>query len=282
MSGDTPSYFNQFRLQDPRAAREMPEELEQLQQLYALIINPHRPYRISTRNIWELLENEGIPTTIKALRYFILCIKIHKTSLEGISTMMQPLDITMRRTRLRTGGLRGNAKDAYFLIMNHLKDAPILPAPDSRKPLHIRCWVTATDMNASAGEQNNEGEIAIIRYASRSLTENDQRNYQTIEKECRTATWALEEFKAFIKQRSRFKLTIEVKTIHTDIFQWIRHRQPRLQRHTKWIDTIRKYRRKMDITYLPSPAAPNHEWGEWSYDGPLYTPLSHRDNDENR
>jgi hypothetical protein len=259
-----------FRFQHPGAFDDAPEEFEDLMTLFEMVHDPIRTLTVSTRRMVDLLEIIGMPRTTRELRMFVLRVKVHKTSVENLSSMMQPINVALRRRVLRAGQLQGNEITAYNVIMEGLRDAPDLPPPRWDEPFQIRCRTTATDMNATLEQKDGHGSIAVIQHSSRSLTKEEQRDRHVIENECRTVIWALQVLNRYTREH-RSSLIIEVKTSNPDIFKWLQERQPVEPTHMEWVTTFREYEQRGNTRYIQTPEVDPYRENAWAYGNPQHT-----------
>ncbi|RVW62104.1 Retrovirus-related Pol polyprotein from transposon 17.6 [Vitis vinifera] len=129
-------------------------------------------------------------------------IEVDKAKVELIAKLPSPTTIKEPLCELL-------AKDAKFVwdercqksfdqLKQFLTTAPIVRAPNWQLPFEVMCDASDFAIGAVLG-QREDGKPYVIYYASKTLNE-AQRNYTTTEKELLAVVFALDKFRAYLRQ----------------------------------------------------------------------------------
>ena len=134
------------------------------------------------RNITELQRFQGMTNQLAKF-------------LPNLSTLNKPLRDLLKKDNAWSWG------DAQEKAFNEIKDkltsTPVLAHYDTRKETIIAADASKYGLGAVLMQIQENGERKPVHYASRSLTETEQR-YAVIEKEALAATWACEQFSQYV------------------------------------------------------------------------------------
>jgi hypothetical protein len=147
------------------------------------------------KNVEAIMEAEP-PKNVKQVRRFLGATGYYRRFIERYSILAAPLNELTKKTVKFEWTTK--CHEAWLLMRDKLASPPILIYPrfDQSLPFHIT--TDASDVGVGAVlEQEKDGEIHPISYASRGLTDTETR-YSTIEKECVGVLYGLKQFRHMI------------------------------------------------------------------------------------
>ncbi|XP_046408442.1 uncharacterized protein K02A2.6-like [Ischnura elegans] len=156
----------------------------------------------------EAIREMERPKTTEAVQRFLGMVHYHLKFLDHLADMTQPLrELLSCKGKLPWTEVHDKA---FAAIKKRLTEAPALGIYDPNR----KCRVSADSSSYGLGavlEQNQNGVWKAVSFASRSLTDTEQR-YAQIEKEALALTWACEKFTSYI-QGSHFILRTDHKPL---------------------------------------------------------------------
>jgi hypothetical protein len=129
---------------------------------------------------------------------------------------------------------------AFQNLKTALTQPPTLRVPNSDKKFILQCD-SSDQAIAAVLNQEEDGHLAPIGYASRTLTEAERR-YSIYEREAMAVVFGCEKFRTFVEH--------EPFTIHTDnqAVSWLRKHGNQLGRVARWVMRLAPF--KFDIVHV--------------------------------
>ena len=167
------------------------------------------------------------PRNVKELQRFMGMVNQVGKFLPGLADINEPLRQLLKKDNLWSWG---EAQQRSFKqIKEMMVSTAVLAHYDPELPTVIAADASGTGIGAILYQVQTDGKRRPVCYASRSLTETEQR-YAVIEKEALAVTWACERFSEYV-----IGLHFEVETDHKPLVTLLNSKElvkmpPRLQR----------------------------------------------------
>ncbi|XP_030828454.1 uncharacterized protein K02A2.6-like [Strongylocentrotus purpuratus] len=184
-----------------------------------------------------------VPRSVKELQRFMGMVNQVGKFLPGLAEINEPLRQLLKKDNVWCWG---EAQQRSFTqIKEMMVSTAVLAHYDPELPTVIAADASGTGMGAILYQVQTDGNRRPVCYASRSLTETEQR-YAVIEKEALAATWACERFSEYV-----LGLHFEVETDHKPLVTLLNSKElvkmpPRLQRFR-----MRMMRFDAETLYVP-------------------------------
>ena len=167
------------------------------------------------------------PRNVKELQRFMGMVNQVGKFIPGLADMNEPLRQLLCKDSAWHWG--GEQQRSFEQIKDRLVSPEVLAHYDPGLPTIIAADASNTGMGAVLYQVQSDGKRRPVCYASRSLTETEQR-YAVIEKEALAATWACEKFTDYV-----LGLHFQVETDHKPLVALLNSKElakmpPRLQR----------------------------------------------------
>jgi len=160
------------------------------------------------------------PITITQIRQFLGLCNYFRTHVKNFSSIAAPLNLlTSKKTGWKGGTLPPDAKSAFLQLQSALVSEPVMAYPRQDRPFHLIVDAATGGQDTKGGfgsilcQENNEGKMCAIAYASRSLKDHE-RNYNPYLAEMNAAAWAIEHFDIYLRGR-KFVLYTDHKPLET-------------------------------------------------------------------
>ena len=154
----------------------------------------------------ESLFKMSPPATKSEVQSLISMVNYSARFILHYSTVTEPL---RRLTHNDTDFVWGEEQQSAFeAIKRHLSDSPVMSYFDINKPTELVVDASPVGLGAILIQRASRGEVNIVAYGSRALTDTEQR-YSQIEREALAIAWACEHFHLY---------TFDAQTlvVHTD------------------------------------------------------------------
>lgn len=128
---------------------------------------------------------------------------------------------------------------AFFALRDSLQNDATLHCPDPTHPFIIHCDASDYAIGAVLSQKTADDNERPITYLSRVLNK-AERNYDTTQKECLAATWAMKKWRSYLLGREF--------TVYSDhaALQWLMHtKEAPNQRLARWILSLQEYNFKI-------------------------------------
>jgi exodeoxyribonuclease III len=196
----------------------------------------------------DALKNAERPKGIKQLRSFLGSASYFRKFIKGFSTIAAPLTALLReggKVISKTKGLQGSALEAYDTLMKALCSAPVLMHPMFDRPFQIHCDASNVGIGSVLLQKDDDGNLRVVHYISRSLNDHERSKYSIMEKECLAVVWALKSFRPYVLGMMT-DMKIEVKTDNESLVWLTRQKEP--MRLRNWLVMIQEY--SLNITHI--------------------------------
>ena len=183
------------------------------------------------------------PKSKPALRAFLGLANWISPFVKGFACIAGPL-YDLGKPAARMAQWSAEHTRAFEQLKEAVLRAPAQRAPDPDVPFHL--FTDASDFGFGAALCQRESDTApfhVVRYASRKLSSNKERNASAFEREAGALVWAVTKFKAYLLPR-RF-------TVHTDhqSLRYIRHQYDLGNRKVaRWLYLLSAY--EFDIIHV--------------------------------
>ncbi|CAF0976548.1 unnamed protein product, partial [Brachionus calyciflorus] len=139
--------------------------------------------------------NVEVPKNVKDVRAFLGMASYYRRFMPNFSHIAEPLtNLTHKKITFKW---TQECDISFNEIKKLLTKAPVLKLPDVDKPFILQCDASGKALGAVLAQINADGYVQPIAYASRALTETEQK-YTTTEREGLVIVWALTYFKYLI------------------------------------------------------------------------------------
>lgn len=135
------------------------------------------------------------PTDLKSLRSFHGLTSYYRRFVPGFSKVANPLyTLTKKDVSFIWNP---ECQQAFEQLKELLRASPVLCFPNFRRPFILETDASGTGLGAVLAQQQPDGTIHPIAYASRSLQKHE-RNYGITELEGLGVVWAVKNFRAYL------------------------------------------------------------------------------------
>ena len=143
----------------------------------------------------EALQNSPPPTNVTQLRSFLGLVNYCSRFIPNFST----ITATLRRLDRKNTFWKWEKKhqQAFEAVKAQISDQCTLAYYDPRKSTSVVVDASPVGLGAILVQDNKDGEMKVIAFASRALTEVEQRYCQT-EREALACVWACEKFRLYL------------------------------------------------------------------------------------
>ena len=143
----------------------------------------------------SVILNVEVPKNVKDVRAFLGMASYYRRFMPNFSHIAEPLtNLTRKRIIFKW---TQECDISFNEIKKLLTEAPVLKLPDVDKPFILQCDASGKALGAVLAQINADGYEQPIAYASRALTETEQK-YTTTEREGLVIVWAITYFKYLI------------------------------------------------------------------------------------
>ena len=135
------------------------------------------------------------PTDLKSLRSFLGLTSYYRRFVPGFSKVANPLyTLTKKDVSFIWNP---ECQQAFEQLKELLRTSPVLCFPNFTRPFILETDASGTGLGAVLAQQQPDGTIHPIAYASRSLQKHE-RNYGLTELEGLGVVWAVKNFRAYL------------------------------------------------------------------------------------
>ena len=162
---------------------------------------PYLGHMISTDGVspdkrkTEAIERFPVPKNVKELRSFLGLASYYRKFVAGFAELTHPL-----RALLREGvqyNWSENCQRAFCNLKKRLVTTPVLAYADFSKTFYVETDASGYGLGAILEQEQKDGKLHPVAYASRSLTPTESR-YGVTELEALAVVWALKHFRAYL------------------------------------------------------------------------------------
>jgi hypothetical protein len=118
--------------------------------------------------------------------------------IKGLAEKTEPLRALLQKNSQWTWGIQQQA--AFDKVKRDITQAPVLALHDPLRDTTLSADASSFGLGAVLRQKQPDGNYKPVAYASRTLSETEQR-YAQIEKEALAVTWATERFQHFLLGR---------------------------------------------------------------------------------
>ncbi|KAH7697545.1 Gap-Pol polyprotein-like protein [Aphelenchoides avenae] len=136
------------------------------------------------------------PKTLTELRSFIGAVSYFRRFIPKFAEILQPLYALTKKEAF--GEWKDEHQKAFETVVEKLVEAPVLAPPRLGHSFIIETDASATAVAACLLQENRQGEVHPIAYASRLLNKHEAR-YPSVESEALGIVFALREFAPYIE-----------------------------------------------------------------------------------
>lgn len=194
-------------------------------------------------NKTEAIRSFPVPKTVKELQRFMGMVNQVGKFIPGLADVNEALRQLLKKDNVWSWGEA--QQKSFEQIKQMLVSTEVLAHYDTELPTIIAADASNTGIGAILYHVQADGKRRPVCFASRSLTETEQR-YAVIEKEALAATWACERFAEYV-----LGLHFEIETDHKPLVTLLNSKElakmpPRLQRFK-----MRMMRFDAQVHYVP-------------------------------
>lgn len=202
--------------------------------------------RVSPKKI-EAIVNFPRPTTQKQLRGFLSLLSWLRRFIPNLAEKSASLTEMLKKGEKICWT---EERDRAFRELKQcLCEPPVLLAPDFDYGFEIHADSSLTAVGAIL-LQNIGGEVRIIAYASRLLTQ-QERNYSTTERECLAVIFAVEKWRAYVQGQRTI-----VRTDHASLV-WLKNLKDPTGRLARWVTRLAPFDLEIKYTKGKDNAGPD-------------------------
>jgi len=172
-----------------------------------------------------------VPRNLQEVRSFVGLCSYYRRFIRGFATIAAQLrDLTRKGC---TFSCSRNCQDAFGELKKCLTSQPVVGIFRNEGELYVDTDASNEGLGAVLS-QEQDGEIRVLVYASRTLTQ-PERRYNTTRKELLAVVYGLKQFKQYLLG-PQFVL----RTDHAALRSWRRTPEPRGQQG-RWLDLIEQF-----------------------------------------
>ena len=187
--------------------------------------------RLSTPKANWLVDARELRPGVQEVRSFVGLCSYYRRFLRGFATIAAPLHDLTRKGRAFSW--TRNCQDAFEELKKCLTSQPVVGIFRNEGELYLDTDANNEGLGAVLS-QKQDGEIRVLAYASRTLTQ-PERRYNTTRKELLAVVYGLKQFKQYLLG-PQFVL----RTDHAALRSWRRTPEPRGQQG-RWLDLIEQF-----------------------------------------
>ena len=180
------------------------------------------------------------PTSVKSVREFLGLAGYYRRFVPGFSKIAAPLHLHLR------SGVKFEWNQASQAAFERLKELlitpPLLAYPDFDRSFILHTDASGEGLGAVLEQEQEDGLLHPIAYASRSLSKHERR-YGITELEALGVVWALKHFRAYL-----WGHTCTVYTDHAPVQSFLKSRHPS-GKLARWAEVVAEY--DVEIRYRP-------------------------------
>jgi len=197
------------------------------------------PEKVAAVRDWQT------PTCISDVRSFCGLASYYRAFIKGFADLARPLhELTKKGARFEWTVSQQHAFDA---LKSSLTSAPILASPRDEGLYYLDTDSSNVALGAVL-QQEQDGQIRVIAYASRSLSDAES-NYCTTRKELLAVIFGLKKFRQHLLGRP-----ICVRTDHAALTYLMKTPEP-IGQQARWLDVISEF--NMKIVHRPGRVSSN-------------------------
>src|ERR1051325_10896018 len=143
----------------------------------------------------EKIKNLKIPNNLTELRSILGLCSYYRRFVKNFSKTVKPLNKLLKKN-IKYKWTQEQQK-ALDTLKQKLIDYPILIQPDFEKPFILAVDASGYALGAVLSQLNEEGNEAMIAYASKTMNKAEQ-NYPITEQECLAVVWGIKHFHKYL------------------------------------------------------------------------------------
>src|SRR6266516_2250114 len=202
----------------------------------------------------EKVKEYSRPENISQLRGFLGLATYYRKFIKDFSKKAKPLSKLLEGTKRGTKkskwlkekirGLTDNQfvenwgkeqEESFKLMKKILTETPVLIHPDFKKDFILSTDASGYALGAVLEQEGNDGKLHPIGYASKTLTQAEQK-YSTTELECYAVIWGVEKFHHYLYGR-KFKVVTDHQAL-----TWLMKSENSLKgRRARWVLRLQPY-----------------------------------------
>ena len=190
-----------------------------------------------------------VPTNLKKVRQFLGLSCFYRMFINGFAAIAQPLhQLTRKGVHFRWSV---ECQQAFETLKRLLTSAPVLAYPRMEDPFVLETDASILGLGAILSQQQPDGTIHPVAYASRSLNQ-AERNYRITELETLAAVWAVTHFQAYLYGNS-----VRIYTDHSAVKAVLLAPNPSGKYARWWTRVYGSGNQEVDIVYRPGKQSAN-------------------------
>ena len=195
----------------------------------------------------EKIKNLKAPNNLTELRSVLGLCSYYRRFVKNFSKIVKPLNKLLKK-HIKYEWTKEQQK-ALEILKQKLIEYPILIQPDFEKPFILAVDASGNALGAVLSQLNEEGNEAVIAYASRTMNSAEQ-NYPITEQECLAVVWGIEHFHKYLMNR---KFT--VITDHSALKGLTNMKVIPKGRRARWLMNLQRY--NFEIKHKPGKSNKN-------------------------
>jgi len=186
------------------------------------------------------------PRNLTETRAFVGLASYYRNHIEKFAEIARPLhELTKKYQQFQW---TDRQEEAFCTLKRKLTEAPILASPRDEGTYVLDTDASDSALGASV-QQWQDGELRVIGYASRALSDSEKR-YCTTRKELLAVIFGLKQYRQFLLARENFV----IRTDHAALTQLKRTPEP-VGQQARWLDLLAEY--NFEIKHRPGTAHRN-------------------------
>ena len=184
----------------------------------------------------QAVQNWPRPRNLTETRAFVGLAGYYRNFVADFAAIARPLHELTKKGRHFEWTDRQD--EAFLLLKRKLTEAPVLATPRDEGMFYLDTDASDQALGAVL-QQEQDGVIKVIGYASRSLSD-AERNYCTTRKELLGVIYGLKQYRQFLLARKCFV----IRTDHAALTHLMRTPEP-LGQQARWLDLLAEYNFKI-------------------------------------
>ena len=178
------------------------------------------------------VQNWPRPRNLTETRAFVGLASYYRNHIAKFAEIARPLhELTKKNQKFQ---LTERQEEAFCTLKRKLTEAPILASPRDEGTYILDTDASDAALGASI-QQWQDGELRVIGYSSRALSEAEKR-YCTTRKELAGVVFGLKQYRQFLLARENFV----IRTDHAALTQLKRTPEP-VGQQARWLDLLAEY-----------------------------------------
>src|SRR6266498_3013466 len=187
--------------------------------------------RTDPENIEKII-NCPVPTDVTRVRKFMGLYNYYRKFIKDLSKLLKLLRGLLKKDVKFLWGSK--EQETFKELKKILMEAPVLLFPNFDKPFVLYTDVSLKGLRAVLEQENENGNLRPVAYASRSLTL-AEKNYHTTDLECLAIVWSVKHFHKYLINKP-----FKIFTDHSALKSLQKIAEP-IRRRARWIMELQQY-----------------------------------------